>query len=164
MTKTRQRAAVYVRISQDRDGASTATDRQAKDCKALARREGLEVSEVYEDADVSAYSGKRPEFERLLGELDRYDVLIYWKNDRLARRIKDFWRVVDACETAGVRLVSVVDPIDTSSPIGKGIAGMVAAMAEQESANTGLRVARRHEEAARDGRAHGRRRAYGYDK
>ena len=134
-------AAIYTRLSQDRDGSKTGTDRQEKDCRALCKREGLKVAEVYTDDDRSAYNGKRrPAFERMLAELEGYDTLVYWKTDRLVRRTTQFWRVVEACEKAGVRLVSVVDPIDTSTPLGKGVAGMLAAMGEQESHNTSLRV------------------------
>jgi DNA invertase Pin-like site-specific DNA recombinase len=157
------KAAIYTRLSMDRDGTKGGTDRQEKDCRALARREGLTVAQVYCDDDRSAYNGKpRPAFEQMRRELDRYDVLIYWKTDRLIRRQYEFWRLVEACDKASVRLVSVVDPIDTSTPIGKGVAGMLASVGEQESYNTSVRVARHHEEAALKGRAHGHRRAYGY--
>jgi site-specific DNA recombinase len=159
------RAALYCRLSQDRDGTKKGTDRQEKDCRALAQREGLTVVEVFVDDDRSAYSGKsRPAFDRMMSQLDRFDVLIYWKTDRLCRRINQFFKVLEACEAAEVRLVSVVDPIDTSTAMGQGIAGMLAAVAQQESENTGRRVRRASEDRARNGRPHGHRRAYGYTK
>lgn len=158
------RAAVYVRISQDRDGTSGGTDRQEKDCKALCRREGIDVAHVYRDDDTSAYSGRRrPAFEQMLGDLDRYDVLVYWKTDRLVRRISAIWRVIDACEAANVRLVSVHDQIDTSSPMGKAVVGVLAAAGEQESANISLRVRRKHDDLAAAGLPSGHRRAFGYE-
>ncbi|MDP9335910.1 MAG: recombinase family protein [Actinomycetota bacterium] len=158
-------AAIYTRLSQDRDGTKGGTERQEKDCRALCKREGLKVATVYTDDDRSAYSGKpRPAFERMLGELDRFDAVVYWKTDRLVRRLTQFNRVLEACETANVRLVSVVDPIDTSTPILKGVAGLMASMGEQESKNISLRVTRFHEDAAARGRAHGHRRAFGYER
>jgi DNA invertase Pin-like site-specific DNA recombinase len=157
-------AAIYTRLSQDRDGSKSGTDRQEKDCRALARREGLKVVEVFTDDDRSAYNGKpRPAFERMLKELDRFDAVIYWKTDRLVRRTTQFWRVVEACENANTRLVSVVEPIDTSTPIGKGFAGVIASMGEQESHNTSLRVRRMQEDNAAAGRPHGSRRPFGYE-
>jgi DNA invertase Pin-like site-specific DNA recombinase len=157
------KAAIYARLSQDRDRSKGGTDRQVKDCRALAKREGLTVVQVYTDDDRSAYNGKhRPAFEELLRDLDRYDVLVYWKTDRLVRRTVQFWKVVEACEAANVRLLSVLDPVDTSTPIGQGVAGMLAAVGQQESHNIGLRVARQQADAASDGRLHGGRRAYGY--
>src|SRR6476469_2626852 len=99
-------ACIYTRLSQDRDGTKTGTDRQEKDCRALCKREGLKVAAVFTDDDRSAYNGKgRPEFERMLEELEGYDALVYWKTDRLVRRTIQVWRVVEACEKAGVRLI-----------------------------------------------------------
>jgi DNA invertase Pin-like site-specific DNA recombinase len=158
-------AAIYTRLSQDRDGTKGGTDRQEKDCRALAKREGLKVAEVFVDDDRSAYSGKpRPEFDRMMSQLDRFDVVIYWKTDRLVRRTAQFFRVLEACQAHHVRLVSVVDPIDTSTPIGQGVAGLLASVGEQESHNTGRRVARASEDRAQAGRPHGHRRAYGFAK
>jgi site-specific DNA recombinase len=157
-------AAIYTRLSQDRDGTKGGTKRQEEDCRALCRREGLRVGRVYTDDDRSAYSAKsRPSFEQLLGDLEHYDALVYWKTDRLVRRTVQFFRVVEACQKAGVRLVSVVDPIDTSTPIGQGVAGLLASVGEQESHNIGLRVKRLHESNAKAGKPHGHRRAFGYD-
>jgi DNA invertase Pin-like site-specific DNA recombinase len=158
------RAAIYCRLSQDRDGTKAGTERQEVDCRALCRREKFKVVRVYVDDDRSAYNGKsRPAFERMLADLAQYDVLVFWKTDRLVRRFSQFAQVVDACERAGVRLVSVVDPIDTSTPILKGVAGLMASMGEQESKNISLRVTRFHQDAARKGGNHGHRRAYGYE-
>lgn len=161
--KTRPQAAIYVRISQDRDGESTATDRQEKDCRALCRQHGFDVAQVYVDRDVSAYGHRgRPSFDRMLSELQRFDVLVFWKVDRLVRRVTTFYRVLERCETAGVRMVAVVDSLDTATPMGKGVAGIIAAMGETESANLGLRVARKDAENAQAGRPHGHRRPFGY--
>ncbi len=98
----------------------------------------------------------------MLAEIDRYDALVFWKTDRLVRRRRDWNRVVDACEQARVRLVSVVDPIDTSSPILQGVAGLLASLGEQESQNISTRVKRAGADAATAGTAHGGRRAFGY--
>jgi site-specific DNA recombinase len=157
------KAAIYARISQDRNGDGAGTDRQEKDCRALCRREGLTVARVFVDDDRSAYNGKaRPAFEELLASLDQFDALVCWKTDRLVRRWSQFGQVVDACERTGVRLVSVTDAIDTSTPMGKGAAGLLAAVGEQESANISTRVTRKDAENATNGRPHGGRRAFGY--
>ena len=158
-------AAIYTRLSQDRDGTKGGTDRQEKDCRALCKREGLKVVRVYTDDDRSAYSGKpRPAFEQMLRELDDLDAVVFWKTDRLVRRWAQFADVLKATEAADVRLVSVVDPIDTSTPILKGVAGLIASMGEQESKNISTRVSREQVDAAAKGRPHGGRRKFGYTK
>jgi DNA invertase Pin-like site-specific DNA recombinase len=158
-------AAIYTRLSQDRDDDKTGTARQETDCRALCKREGLTITKVYRDDDRSAYSGKpRPDFNQMLADLDHYDALVYWKTDRLVRRTAEFWKVMGACDEAGVRLVSVVDPIDSSTPIGRGVASLLASVGEQESHNIGTRVKSKGAENAKAGRYHGGRRAFGYEK
>ena len=53
------RAAVYVRISSDPEGQRAGVERQRAECEALAERHGWEIVAVYEDNDVSAYSGRQ---------------------------------------------------------------------------------------------------------
>jgi site-specific DNA recombinase len=156
-------AAIYARLSQNREGESTGTDRQQRDCRAYAERKGYEVAEVYEDDDRSAYSSRgRPAFDRLMSDLDRFDVVVFWKTDRLIRRFVDWADVLRAASEASTALECVVEPLDTSTPMGQAIAGMFAGTAEQESANIGLRVKREQEERAENGLPHGGRRPFGY--
>jgi DNA invertase Pin-like site-specific DNA recombinase len=157
------KAAIYCRISEDRNGDGEGVRRQEQDCRALCRREGLTVARVFVDDDRSAYNGKpREAFEELLTRLGEFDALVYWKYDRLTRSVVEFFRILGACEQAGVRLVSVIEPFDTSTPMGKGYAAMVASMAEQESVNISTRVRRKQADNAAEGRPHGGQRPFGY--
>ena len=54
-----ERAGIYVRISKDRRGDKLGVERQEADCRALAAEMGWEVSDLYIDDDLSAYSGRR---------------------------------------------------------------------------------------------------------
>src|SRR2546430_17728280 len=84
--------AVYTRLSQDRDGTKTSTQRQETDCRALAKARGWRVAEVFRDNDRSAFNGKeRPAFERMLAAISDGDVqgVVAWKVDRLGRRNAD---------------------------------------------------------------------------
>ncbi|MDP9613100.1 recombinase family protein [Streptomyces demainii] len=68
------RAAIYVRISQDRGGAGLGVARQEEDCRALCARKGWDVVDVYPDNDVSAYSGApRPKWQELLEDINEGD-------------------------------------------------------------------------------------------
>lgn len=56
-TTTTLPAGIYVRISLDKhDGAGV--ERQEEMCRKLAAEHGLEVTRVYSDNSISAYSGK----------------------------------------------------------------------------------------------------------
>jgi DNA invertase Pin-like site-specific DNA recombinase len=160
------RAAIYTRLSQDRDGSKEGTERQEKDCRALCEREGLEVVRVFTDRDTSAYNGKRrPDFEVMLSELESFDAVVFWKLDRFTRKLSEFQKVLEACDAHGVRLVSVTDGIDTSSAMGpmvKGLASLFASIGEQESHNTGTRIRRADAASAEKGRKHGGQRSFGF--
>jgi len=62
--------------------------RQVKECRELAARLGLEVTEELIDNDISATDGRRrPQFERLMTM--RPSAVIVWHQDRLLRLTKD---------------------------------------------------------------------------
>jgi hypothetical protein len=59
-----RRAAIYCRISDDREGAGLGVARQEADCRERAERLGWVVAGLYVDNDLSAYSGRvRPEYD-----------------------------------------------------------------------------------------------------
>src|SRR5258708_33474881 len=115
---TSPRVAIYLRISEDRDGQQTATARQREDCRAFAERKGWEVVERFEDVDVSAFDAKakRPAFARMRAALDQGDIegVVVWKLDRLSRQQRDLARVLETCAKDKAFLASVTGPIDTS--------------------------------------------------
>jgi site-specific DNA recombinase len=75
------RAAIYVRISDDREGLAVGVKRQEADCRALVEeRLGWEVADVYDDNDLSATNRRkpRPDYRRMLDDLreGRLDALV----------------------------------------------------------------------------------------
>jgi site-specific DNA recombinase len=158
------RAAIYTRISRDDNGDSLGVKRQERDCRQLAKTKGYEVADVLSDNDLSAYNGKRrPGYNHLLEGLrdGTYDAVIAWKFDRLSRTgIRGLTPLLDALD--GRPLVCVHDSIDTSTPMGEGVAGMIASMAKQEARNTGDRVRRKKDELAEAGKPAGGARSFGF--
>jgi DNA invertase Pin-like site-specific DNA recombinase len=159
--------AIYCRISDDPDRASTSTKIQERDCRALADRHGWLVTEVYVDRDLSAFTGKvhRPAFERLLADLDAgaCQGVICWKLDRLARNHADFGRLHAALERADATLVSVHEQFDSATPAGEFVVSMLIRMARMESHGIALRVRAKMADKARAGELHrSGRRPFGY--
>lgn len=158
------RAGVYVRVSIDRDGQSESPARQLADCREVAQRKGVEVVDVYEDRDTSAFSAstRRPEYERLVADAraGRLDTIIFWKLDRITRQgLRGLVGLLDL----GVKLISATEDIDTTTAMGEGVAGILASVAKQESQNTSLRVTRARRAAAEAGKmSTGGPRPYGF--
>ena len=161
-------AALYMRISDDQDGEQQATFRQREDCLAFAARKGWEVAASFEDIDVSAYRNvKRPGFEAMLAAVaeGRVSVVLAWKMDRLARRLKDLVRLDEVCDAAGATVCTIVDGVDTATPAGKFVSELLVSQAKMESANTSTRVRRALTQHAADGRPKlTNHRAFGYDR
>jgi DNA invertase Pin-like site-specific DNA recombinase len=83
---------VYCRISDDREGRQNGTDRQERQCRTLADKNGDEVIAVFVDDDRSAYSGKpRPGYLKMLAFLraGHADGVYSLAPTRLYRRLDD---------------------------------------------------------------------------
>ena len=149
------RTGIYLRISDDRDGTQTATERQRHDCIRFAESRGWEVVDVFEDIDLSAYKRrvKRPEFERMLTAVreKKIDRVLAWKVDRLTRRMRDIVRLDDACEEVGAYISTVVESIDTQQPTGRFVLELLVAQARMESENASIRITRKEAERATQG-------------
>jgi len=65
------RAAIYARISSDRDDERLGVDRQVTDCRKLCRERGWGVAGEYVDNSIGAADPRkvRPEYQRLLADI-----------------------------------------------------------------------------------------------
>ncbi len=162
-----RRAAVYVRISEDREGAGLGVERQREDCQALARRLGWQVRHVFVDNDVSAFSGAtRPEYRRLLDVLrgGEADAVLAWHTDRLHRNPRELEEYLDVCEQRGVVTHTVqAGELDLSTPSGRMVARILGSVARQEVEHKAERTRRAHQQAAQHGRWRGGGRPFGYE-
>ena len=154
------RAALYVRLSRDRDGLSTGPDRQLADCRAMAAARVWDVVGEFVDRDVSAYNPHiaRPAYEAMITELEAgaVDVIVAWKLDRLLRRPRDFEELWERLEARGASLVTVADGIDSTQPlVGELVPRLMTTFAKLESQNLSMRAKRKHEEIAAAGRRSG---------
>lgn len=160
-------AVVYVRQSLDKTGERAAVERQERECRELAQRNGWVVKVVYSDNDKSASRGVRPAWRELLGEVraGRVRVVIAWHTDRLYRRMRDTLDLLDAGKPHGLKIVTVrAGELDLSTPAGRMIAQQLAVMADYEVEQKGDRQRAANLQRARRGEIGWTRRPYGYDK
>ncbi|MFJ2114401.1 recombinase family protein [Streptomyces sp. NPDC087850] len=157
------RAVLYVRLSRDTE-ESTSPERQRAACEALCEARGWSVAAIEEDIDVSGFSRglDRPGLQRILTRLADFDVLVFFKIDRLARSTVDFAEIMKIAETQSVALASATEPLDLTSSMGRAMAKVIAVFAELESDTIGMRVSSAHEHLRREGRWTGGRVPYGY--
>jgi DNA invertase Pin-like site-specific DNA recombinase len=162
------RAAIYLRISQDRDGRGAGVQRQLEDCQAWAERNAVTLAEVYTDNDVSAYSGKpRPAYRRMCADIKAglIDAVIVWHLDRLHRSPAELEDFIVLVEAHGIHVVTISGgDYDLTTSDGRAMARVVGAFARKESEDKSRRITRQKLQAAQQGkRSGGGTRAYGYD-
>lgn len=166
MSTSPRKAAIYLRISQDRTGREAGVKRQEKDCRDLVERLGWELAAVHVDNDVSAYNGKRrPGYEHARADLEhgRANALVAWHPDRLYRRAAELEALVDLINRVGAEVATVkAGAVDLSTPNGRLVARIGAAVAQHESEHKGERVARWHQDRAEAGLPGGGPRPFGY--
>jgi DNA invertase Pin-like site-specific DNA recombinase len=149
-----KRAAVYSRISTYDQNLQT----QVLDLRQMAAQRGYEIVQEYGDK-ISGTKARRPGLDQLLTDArrGRFDVVMVWASDRIARSVKHFLEVLDELNRIGVEYVSYRENIDTGGPLGRAFIVIVAAIAELERSLIIERVRAGMRRAAFEGQHIGRR-------
>ncbi len=126
------RAAIYLRVSTDRQ----TTENQSRELYAIVVQRGWIVTAVYEDAGISGAKGReqRPGLDALLKDAGRgkFDVAMAWSVDRLGRSLPDLLATMSALQAAGADLYLHQQGVDTRTPAGRAMFGMLGVFAEFE--------------------------------
>lgn len=158
------RIAIYSRKSVETD-VGESIQNQIKLCKQYFERQYKDCNfEVFEDEGFSGGNINRPDFKRMmeLVKIRQFDVVTVYKIDRIARNIVDFVNVFDELETYNVKLVSITEGFDPSTPAGKMMMMLLASFAEMERMNIAQRVKDNMRELAKLGRWSGGTPSFGY--
>ncbi len=157
-TKT---AAIYARVS-TRNGQTT--ENQLRELRAVAKRHGWKVVTTYTDDGISGAKGrdKRPGLDALLKGVARreFEVVAAWSVDRLGRSLQDLIGTLNELRAKDVDLYLHKQGLDTSTPAGKAMFGMLGVFAEFEREIIAERIhaglARAREQGTKSGKPFGR--------
>lgn len=126
------RVALYVRVST----SGQAVENQVRELTAWAERAGHQLVATYQDAGISGTKGRdaRPGLDQALKDAmrRRYDMLAAWSVDRLGRSLQEVVGAMQELRGAGVGLFLHQQALDTSSPSGRAMFGMLGVFAELE--------------------------------
>lgn len=130
------RAAVYLRISLDRNGDGLAVDRQRAECLRIVGERGWTLVGEYADSSVSAFRKniKRPEYDRLVADYTagRFDAIVCYDLDRFTRQPRQLEDWIDAAEENGLTLVTANGEADLGTDNGRLFARIKASVARAE--------------------------------
>lgn len=124
------RPALYARVStRDQQAAG-----QMQELTRYATARGWMEGALYVDHGESGAKDRRPSLDRLVGDVQarRVDVVVCTKLDRLARSVRHLVNLAAEFQALGVELVVVDQAIDTTTPAGRLLFHVLAAIAEFE--------------------------------
>ncbi len=149
-----KRAGLYLRVST----VDQNLDTQLLDLRQMAAQRGLEIVAEYRD-QISGVKARRPGLDELMHDVRRgkFDVLLVWASDRIARSVKHYLEVLDELNRLNIEFVSFREQIDTAGPLGRALIVIVAAIAELERSLIIERVRAGMRRARLEGQQIGRR-------
>jgi DNA invertase Pin-like site-specific DNA recombinase len=124
-----KRAALYMRVSTLDQHPET----QLLDLRQMAQQRGYEIVQEYTDR-ISGAKARRPGLDEMMwdGRRGRFDVVLVWASDRIARSTKHFLEVLDELNRLNVEFLSFREQIDTGGPLGRAVVVIIGAIAELE--------------------------------
>jgi len=124
-----KRAALYMRVSTVDQHPET----QVHDLRQMASQRGYEIIHEYTDR-ISGAKAKRPGLDQMMADArhGRFDVVLVWASDRIARSVKHYLDVLDELSRLNIEFVSFRENIDTGGPLGRAIIVIIGAIAELE--------------------------------
>lgn len=131
-----KKAAIYIRVStegQREEGYSI--DAQTELLEAFCVSREIKKRELYIDGGFTGSNIDRPAMMRLIEDIQHGEIshVIVYKLDRLSRSQKDtLYLIEDVFSPAGVTFISMNENMDTSTPIGRAMLGIMSAFAQLE--------------------------------
>ena len=148
-----KRAALYLRVSTVDQRPET----QVYDLRQMAAQRGYEIAKEYTDR-ISGVKARRPGLDEMMldARRGRFDVVLVWACDRVARSVRHFLEVLDEFNRLEIEFVSFRESIDTGGPLGRAITIIIGAIAELERSLIVERVRAGMRRARLEGRQIGR--------
>lgn len=135
-----RRVALYLRVSTK----DQTTENQRRELLEVAERAGWEVVKVFADEGISGAKGRdrRPAFDAMLKAVTRreVDTVAAWSVDRLGRSLPHLIATLEEIKGAGADLYLHQQALDTATPSGRAMFGMLGVFAEFERAVISERV------------------------
>ena len=149
------RAALYARVST----TDQTTENQLHDLRRYCGARGWTAFE-YVDTGVSGAKDRRPALDRLITDAAsrQIDVVVCWRLDRFGRNLRHLVITIEELAATGVAFVSLGESIDTGTPTGRLLLGVLGSFAQFERERICERVHAGLARARRQGQRLGRRR------
>ena len=159
------RAAIYTRVStEDQAKEGFSLDAQLDKLKSYCKARDWIIGGEYTDDGYSGRTVKRPAYKRMMEEMDKWDLLLVIKMDRIHRNSKNFMLMMEHLGKKGKEFASMSESFDTSTAMGRFVMNIIQGIAQLESEQIAERVYIGMEQKAKtNGGVLGFNIPYGYD-
>ncbi len=125
------KAAIYARVSTS-NGQSP--EMQLQELREYCQRRSWQIQGEYVDKGISGAREHRPELDRLWADCRKrkIDAVVVYRYDRFARSLRQLVNALEEFRALGIDFVSLHEGVDTSTPNGRLIFGILATIAEFE--------------------------------
>lgn len=139
------RYCLYARKSSEaEERQALSIDSQLNEMLTLAQREGLNVVQTYRESHSAKDCGQRPIFNQLILDLreGKFDGILVWHPDRLARNAGDLGAIVDLLDQKKLVEIRTHSQRFTNNPNEKFLLMILGSQAKLENDNKSINVKR----------------------
>ena len=158
-------AALYARVSSDRQDVDLSVAAQLRALRDYARNNGYSVAREYVDEAESGRVADRPQFREMIDEGSKpkspFQVILVWKFSRFTRKREHAVAFKAQLRRKGIRVVSITEQAEDNAT-GRLLEGIIESVDEYYSENLGQEVVRGMREAASRGFFLGSKAPFGY--
>lgn len=150
------RYIIYVRKStDDKEHQTRSLPDQISECVEYAQKKGLiYIQAVIQEAESAKEPDIRPKFRIMIDTIKagKYDGIIAWHPDRLARNMKEAGEIIDLLDKHIIKDLKFVSFPYENSPSGKMFLGIAFIMAKQYSDQLGVNINRGNKRSLEEGK------------
>ena len=127
-------AAIYARVSSNSQTFGYSQEEQVRLCNERCKVLNWKVRYIFKENGKSGSTLDRPKFQFMMEKAkeNRFNVVVFWKLDRLCRSLVDLVNVERTLRKYGIGLHSVTEQIDTVTAFGKFNFRNIASASELE--------------------------------
>lgn len=127
-----KKAALYLRVSTDLQ--NNGLESQQKSLESYCQVKGICNYEIYSDFAVSGAKATRPNLDRMLADCKAglVESVIVYSFSRFARSTKHLILALESFQQQKINFISVTENLDLSTPLGRTVFQIIAAIGELE--------------------------------
>ena len=156
-TSKNYRYVIYARKStDDKDKQTRSLADQIIECKEHAESRDLRLGtpDVIQEAESAKEPDTRPRFRQMINDIKsgKYDGILAWHPDRLARNMKDAGEIIDLLDKHIIKSLKFVTFSFEDTPTGKMLLGMTFVISKQYSDQLSENVSRGNRRSIEEGK------------